>query len=268
MPEPRFRSHGAQTRRVAARDLTEPASRAPVGKENRQNLPQLPDERRLLSSPPTTRRATACPAQNRVQWHTTNRRMRLVLHLEIRDLSELGWQKSSAGVVAFRRDLPDRSDTLSVGGRLGSDRPVGWPAARYAHLLRGSRGSTGTGRRGCRRRRRWFRDGGRGPGRRCVRRFPGCVGRGRGFRRSWLGRNGLGRRIGGPEVPIALRALPELLGGPRIFRSRVRQVHLGAAPLTTNADVGVVHGETDCSVPPQRFATRPRGRNPASLGLT
>ena len=44
-------------------------------------------------------------------------------------------------------------------------------------------------------------------------------------------------------MTIALRALPELLGWPRVLGSGVLQLHLGAAPLTTNTDVGVVHGE-------------------------
>ena len=55
-------------------------------------------------------------------------------------------------------------------------------------------------------------------------------------------------RICGPEVPTALWALPELLRRPRVFRPRVLQVHLAAAPLAAHADVWVVHGETDCSV--------------------
>ncbi len=44
-------------------------------------------------------------------------------------------------------------------------------------------------------------------------------------------------------MTIARRALPELLGRPRVFWAGVLQVHLGAASLATNADVGVVHGE-------------------------
>ena len=44
-------------------------------------------------------------------------------------------------------------------------------------------------------------------------------------------------------MTIARRALPELLGRPRILWPRVLQVHLGAASLATNTDIGVVHGE-------------------------
>lgn len=42
-------------------------------------------------------------------------------------------------------------------------------------------------------------------------------------------------------MPIALRALPELIRRPRVFWPRVFQVHLGAASLATNTDVGMVH---------------------------
>ena len=56
-------------------------------------------------------------------------------------------------------------------------------------------------------------------------------------------------------MAIAQRTFPKLLHWPRILRGRVFQLHLGPASLATNADVGVVHSETDCSVQPQRFAT-------------
>jgi molybdenum cofactor cytidylyltransferase len=58
-------------------------------------------------------------------------------------------------------------------------------------------------------------------------------------------------------VPIAGRALPELLRAPRIFGAGIFQIHRGAAPLATNRDVGVVHGE-NCSVPSGGVATRHR----------
>ena len=44
-------------------------------------------------------------------------------------------------------------------------------------------------------------------------------------------------------MTIARRALPELLGRPRVLGAGVLQFHLGAAPLATDTDVGVVHGE-------------------------
>ena len=44
-------------------------------------------------------------------------------------------------------------------------------------------------------------------------------------------------------MTIARRALPELLGRPRVLGPGVLQVHLGAASLATDTDVGVVHGE-------------------------
>ena len=56
-------------------------------------------------------------------------------------------------------------------------------------------------------------------------------------------------RIGGPEMPIARRALPELIRRPRIFWTRVAQIHLGAASLATNTDVGMVHSEILVSRP-------------------
>ncbi len=65
-------------------------------------------------------------------------------------------------------------------------------------------------------------------------------GGGGGFR----GRFGwLRRRIGGPEMTVALRALPELIRRPWVLGRRVFQVHLGAASLATHADVGMVHAE-------------------------
>ncbi len=151
-------------------------------------------------------------------------------------------------------DWPDRrpesfrrGDTRSVSGRLRVDRTgTGLAWCRHRRLLGRRWGS-------CLRCRRFVRRCGRGHG--WFRRF---IGRSRADRRyrfgGWLWR--FDSRIRGPKVAITLRTLPELLGGPRIFGSRVRQLHLGPAPLTTNADVWVVHGETDCSVPPQRFATR------------
>ena len=42
-------------------------------------------------------------------------------------------------------------------------------------------------------------------------------------------------------MTIAGWALPKLLGRPRVFRSGVLQVHLGAASLATNTDIGMVH---------------------------
>jgi hypothetical protein len=56
-------------------------------------------------------------------------------------------------------------------------------------------------------------------------------------------------RIGGPEMPITCRALPELIWRPRVFWPRVAQIHLGAASLATNTDVGMVHGEILVSRP-------------------
>ena len=44
-------------------------------------------------------------------------------------------------------------------------------------------------------------------------------------------------------MTIARRALPELLWRPRVLGPRVLQVHLGAASLATNTDIGVIHGE-------------------------
>ncbi len=44
-------------------------------------------------------------------------------------------------------------------------------------------------------------------------------------------------------MTIARRALPELIRRPRVLWPRVLQVHLGAASLATNTDVGMVHGE-------------------------
>ena len=67
---------------------------------------------------------------------------------------------------------------------------------------------------------------------------------------------GLRRRIGGPEVPIAGRALPELLRRPRILGAGIAELHRGAAPLATNRDVGMIHGR-NCSVPSGDVATRP-----------
>ena len=76
----------------------------------------------------------------------------------------------------------------------------------------------------------------------------------------------LRRRVGGPEVPIAGRALPELLRRPRILGAGIPQLHRGAAPLATNRDVGMVHGR-NCSVPSGGVATRPRAAAaPAPLG--
>mgnify|MGYP001025994856 CR=1 FL=1 len=153
-----------------------------------------------------------------------------------------------------------QGDTGSVSGRLRLDRTgTGLTWCACCRLLGRCRGIVGRGRggrrRSARRGRRPVRHCGRGHGW-----FGRCVGRRRGSGRCRLCR--FDGRIRGPEVAIALRTLPELLSGPRIFRSRVRQVHLGTAPLATNADVGVVHGETDCSVPHQRFATRPREGHP------
>jgi hypothetical protein len=55
----------------------------PVGEDNRQNLPRLPDERGLLSVPlPTLCLEAANSAQNSVHRHATNCRMRLVHHCE------------------------------------------------------------------------------------------------------------------------------------------------------------------------------------------
>lgn len=124
--------------------------------------------------------------------------------------------------VVLRRAVTEQADRLfSGGGLLG----FGWL------LGRSGGGSSGTALDGCGRRRRF------------------CIRCGRGF---WFGSGRrLDRRVGGPEVTVALWTLPELLRRPWIFRSRIRQVHWGAAPLTTNADVGVVHGETNCSVQPQ-----------------
>jgi len=50
-------------------------------------------------------------------------------------------------------------------------------------------------------------------------------------------------------MTIARRALPELIRRPRVLWSRVRQVHLGAASLATNTDVGMVHGQILVSPP-------------------
>ncbi len=50
-------------------------------------------------------------------------------------------------------------------------------------------------------------------------------------------------------MTIAGRALPELLGRPRVFRSGVLQIHLSAASLATNTDIGVVHVEILVSRP-------------------
>jgi hypothetical protein len=50
-------------------------------------------------------------------------------------------------------------------------------------------------------------------------------------------------------MPIARRALPELIRWPRVFWPRVAQVHLSAASLATNTDVGMVHGEILVSRP-------------------
>ena len=58
----------------------------------------------------------------------------------------------------------------------------------------------------------------------------------------------LRRGIGGPEVPIAGRAFPELLRLPRILGAGIPQLHRLAASLATNGDIGVVHGP-NCSVP-------------------
>ncbi len=44
-------------------------------------------------------------------------------------------------------------------------------------------------------------------------------------------------------MTIAPRALPELIRRPRVLWPRVLQVHLGAASLATNTDVGMIHGE-------------------------
>ena len=44
-------------------------------------------------------------------------------------------------------------------------------------------------------------------------------------------------------MPVAGRALPELLRRPGLLRAWVLEVHLGAAPLATDGDVGVIHGE-------------------------
>ena len=44
-------------------------------------------------------------------------------------------------------------------------------------------------------------------------------------------------------MTIARRALPELIRRPRVLWPRVLQVHLGAASLATNTDVGMVHDE-------------------------
>lgn len=155
----------------------------------------------------------------------------------------------------WRPESVRQGDTGSVSGRLRVDRPgTGLTWCACCRLLGRRRGITGRGGR-----RRSSRHFGRLV-RRCRHgdgRFGRCVGRRCRRLGGWLCR--FDGRIRGPEVAIALRTLPELLGGPRIFRSRVRQVHLGTAPLTTNADIGVVHGETDCSVQPQRFATRPPG---------
>jgi len=43
-------------------------------------------------------------------------------------------------------------------------------------------------------------------------------------------------------MTIALRAFPVLLGRPRIVGAGVTQVHLGAATLAADADIGMVHG--------------------------
>lgn len=67
----------------------------------------------------------------------------------------------------------------------------------------------------------------------------------------------LHRRVGGPEMPVAGRALPELLRRPGILGAGVAQLHRGAAPLATNRDVGVVHGR-HCSARSARVATSPR----------
>ena len=50
-------------------------------------------------------------------------------------------------------------------------------------------------------------------------------------------------------MTIARRALPELIRRPRVLWPRVLQVHLGAASLATNTDVGMVHGEILVSRP-------------------
>lgn len=79
-----------------------------------------------------------------------------------------------------------------------------------------------------------------------------------GRRRRFGGRfrrlRGLRRRVGGPEMPVADRALPELLRLPGILGARVPQLHRDAAPLATNRDVGVVHGRI---VVPVRGSCKP-----------
>jgi len=43
-------------------------------------------------------------------------------------------------------------------------------------------------------------------------------------------------------MPPALGTFPELLGGPRVFRQRIPELHLVAAPLAADLDLDVVHG--------------------------
>jgi hypothetical protein len=77
--------------------------------------------------------------------------------------------------------------------------------------------------------------------RRGRRRRAGCGGR---------GSCGLGharrRRVRRPEVAPASRAHPELLGGPRLARRRLAQVHLLATSLTSELETTVRHAR-DCN---------------------
>lgn len=43
-------------------------------------------------------------------------------------------------------------------------------------------------------------------------------------------------------MPPAPGTFPELPWGPRVFRQRILEFHLVAAPLTADLDLDVVHG--------------------------
>ena len=113
-----------------------------------------------------------------------------------------------------RNLFPNAAPTAGSGTGLTGGSLLGWPAALLGWCRRGPGRFLGLGGGRLRCRFRWLR---------------------------W--------RIGGPEMTIAGRALPELLGRPRVFGSGVLQLHLGAASLATNTDIGVVHVEILVSRP-------------------